>query len=96
MTSVDIDLEHSLIRVERQLADDDVTCVDVKNVNAVATCRCTRFCAARFGGAQARGDLDDDDPVYAAGRRKPKPFVHVRRAFASGTPYYSRERPSEG
>ena len=83
LTWADVDLEHGLIRVERQLADDDVTYVDVKTANArrelplypVLRRSLVEHKLAAIWTA-------DDDPVFAAGRRKPKRYRNVRRALA--------------
>ena len=84
LTWADIDLEQDLLRVERQLADDDRRLArreDRERSPRVAALPAT---APRPRRAQARRRSwnADDDPVFAAGRRKPKGYRNALRALA--------------
>ena len=79
----DVDLEHGVLRIERQLADDDRRHLALKTENAERELplypRLRRLLAEH---KLATPWSADDDPVFAGGRRKAKAYRNVRRAFA--------------
>jgi integrase len=82
LTWADVDLERGLLRVERQLADDDRTYIEVKTANAERELPLyPRLRRALVEHRLASVWTADDDPVFAAGRRKPKRYDNVRRAL---------------
>ena len=83
LTWADIDLEQDLLRVERQLADDDRRLLDVKTANALRELPLyPRLRRVLVEHKLASLWNADDDPVFAAGRRKPKGYRNARRALA--------------
>jgi integrase len=83
LTWADIDLDAGVLHVRRQLADDDRTYIDVKTANAERELPIyPRLRRALVEQRLASRWTQDDDPVFAAGRRKPKQYRNVRRAFA--------------
>jgi integrase len=83
LTWADIDLDGGVVRVERQLADDDRTYTDVKTASAVREVPLyPRLRRVLVEHKLAAVWTDDDDPVFAAGRRRPKAYRNVRRALA--------------
>jgi integrase len=83
LTWRDVDLDGGALRVERQLGDDDRQRLDVKTASAVRELplypRLRRVLAAH---KLATPWTADDDPVFAAGRRKSKGYRNVLRALA--------------
>jgi integrase len=83
LTWRDVDLEGGVLRVERQLGDDDREHLDAKTANAVRELplypRLRRVLAAH---KLATPWTADDDPIFAAGRRKSKGYRNVLRALA--------------
>jgi len=88
-----------VLRIERQLADADLTYIDVKTANARRKLPLypllRRVLAAHKLAAVW---TDDADPVFAAGRRTPKGYRNVRRALAVAVEAAlgSRSRPTSG
>jgi integrase len=83
LTWSDVDLDNGVIRVERQLADDDVTYIDVKTSNARRELPLyPRLRRVLVQHKLASPWNAEDDPVFAAGRRRPKRYRNVRRALA--------------
>jgi integrase len=83
LTWHDVDLERDVVHVRRQLADDDRTYIDVKTANAER--ELPIYPVLRRVLVQHRLASPwtaDQDPVFAAGRRKPKAYRNVRRAFS--------------
>jgi integrase len=82
----DVDLDEGVLRVERQLADDDRRRLKVKTANAERELplypRLRRVLAEH---KLATPWTADDDPICAAGRRKPKGYRNALRAFAEAT-----------
>jgi integrase len=79
----DVDLERGLLRVERQVADNDATYIEVKTANAERELPLyPRLRRALVEHKLASAWTADQDPVFAAGRRKPKAYRNVRRALA--------------
>jgi integrase len=83
LTWADVDLDQGVLRVERQLADDDLRHLEVKSENAERDLPIyPRLRRALPEHKLATPWTADDDPVCAAGRRKPKGYRNVLRAFA--------------
>jgi integrase len=83
LTWGDVDLEAGVIRVERQLAIDDATYIDVKTANAVRELPLYPLLRRVLVEHKlAAVWTSEEDPVFAAGRRKPKQYRNVRRALA--------------
>jgi integrase len=82
LTWRDIDLEQGVLHVERQLGDDDRRHLDVKTENALRELplypRLRRVLAEL---KLASPWNHDDDPVFAAGRRKAKGYRNGLRAL---------------
>src|SRR5262249_40982095 len=83
LTWADVDLDQGVLRVERQLADDDRRRVAVKTANAERELPLY----PRLRGVLVEHKLASswkaaDDPVFAAGRRKAKGYRNVLRALA--------------
>jgi integrase len=82
LTWADVDLEAGVLRVERQLADDDRRYIAVKTANAVRELpiypRLRRVLAEHKLASPWKAD---DDPVFAAGRRRAKGYRNVLRAL---------------
>ena len=82
-TWADIDLEQDLLRVERQLADDDRRLLDVKTTNALRELPLYPRLRRVLVEHKLASLWDaDDDPVFAADRRKPKGYRNALRALA--------------
>jgi integrase len=83
LTWADVDLDGAVIRVERQLADDDRRSVEVKTANAIRELplypRLRRVLVEHKLASPWNADAD---PVFAAGRRKPKGYRNALRALA--------------
>jgi integrase len=83
LTWADVDLDEGVLRVERQLADDDRRQLEVKTVNAERELPLyPRLRRALAEHKLATPWNADDDPICAAARRKPKGYRNVLRAFA--------------
>lgn len=83
LTWADVDLDAGVLRVERQLADDDRTTIEVKTANAERELPLyPRLRRALAEHKLASPWTASDDPICAAGRRKPKGYRNVLRAFA--------------
>lgn len=83
LTWADVDLEQGVVKVERQLADDDKTYIDVKTANALRELPLYPLLRRVLVEHKlAAVWTADDDPVFAAGRRRPKRYRNVRRALA--------------
>jgi integrase len=83
LTWADVDLGQGVIRVERQVADDDTTYIDVKTPNARRDLPLYPFLRRVLVEHKIASTWNsDDDPVFAAGRRRPKRYCNVRRALA--------------
>lgn len=79
----DVDLDQGLIRVERQVADDDRTYIDVKTANARRELPLYPLLRRVLVEHKLASTWTaDGDPVFAAGRRRPKQYGNVRRALA--------------
>jgi integrase len=82
LTWRDIDLEHDVVRVERQLADDDRRHLEVKTENAVRELPLypvlRRVLVQHKLASLWNGETD---PIFAAGRGKAKGYRNVLRAF---------------
>jgi integrase len=83
LTWADIDLGAGVLRVERQLADDDRTYIDVKTANARRELPLYPLLRRVLADHKlAAAWTADADPVFAAGRRTPKRYRNIRRALA--------------
>jgi integrase len=82
LTWRDVDLEQGIVRVERQLGDDDRRHLDVKTENALRELPLyPRLRRALAELKLASPWNHDDDPVFAAGRRKAKGYRNALRAL---------------
>lgn len=80
----DVDLERNVIRVERQLADDDRSYIEVRTANAVRELPLYPLLRRVLVEHKlAAVWTAPEDPIFAAGRRTPKSYRNVRRALAS-------------
>jgi integrase len=83
LTWADLDLDAGVLRVERQLADDDRRALEVKTENAERELPLyPRLRRALAEHKLASPWAAADDPVFAAARRKAKGYRNVLRAFA--------------
>jgi integrase len=83
LTWADVDLDEAVIRIERQPADDDRGHLEVKTVNAERELPLyPRLRRVLVEHKLASPWKADDDPVFAAGRRRPKGYRNALRSLA--------------
>jgi integrase len=84
LTWADVDLESDTLGIERQLADDDRRSVEVKTPNAERELPLfPRLRRVLVQHKLASVWTADDDPIFAAGRRKAKGYRNALRALAT-------------
>jgi integrase len=87
-----VDFEHGVIRVERQLADDDLRQLEVKTANALRELPLFPRLRRVLVEHKLASPWDaSDDPVFAAGRRRSKGYRNACRALAEAVAHAKLE-----
>lgn len=82
LTWADVDIDRGVLRIERQLADDDRRHLKVKTKSAERELPLYPQLRRVLAEHKLASPWNhDNDPMFAAGRRKPKGYRNVLRAF---------------